>query len=34
MASAVGTQPMDRDLALAIHTSSPDLAMAAPPLSG
>ena len=31
MGSAVGAQPMDRDLALAIHTSSPDLAMAVAP---
>ena len=27
----MGTQPMDRDLALAIHTSSPELAMALAP---
>ena len=31
MAPAVGTRPMDPDLALAIHTSSPELAMALAP---
>ncbi|MXW40219.1 MAG: tRNA (adenosine(37)-N6)-threonylcarbamoyltransferase complex dimerization subunit type 1 TsaB [Synechococcus sp. SB0668_bin_15] len=31
MASAVGAQPLDPDLALAIHTSSPELAMALAP---
>ena len=31
MASAVGAQPLGQDLALAIHTSSPELAMALAP---